>query len=239
MHHHVGTSGYSYPKWKGSFYPAKFPNKDMLGYYASRFSAVEINNTFYTPPTPALLEGWAAQVPADFRFVLKAPQEITHIKRLKEVGSSVVAFLETAAVLKKRLGPILFQLPPNFKKDVERLGGLLALLPKGCKAAVEFRHPSWFDDEVYGLLRKRKAALCDAEADDLETPCVATADWGYLRLRKTEYDDKALKAWAKWVRSQAWAECFTFFKHEDAGTGPRYAAKLLELLAPVATKRAA
>jgi uncharacterized protein YecE (DUF72 family) len=230
MLHHVGTSGFAYPKWKGSFYPAKFPNKDMLGYYAGHFSAVEINNTFYTPPTAALLEGWAAQVPADFRFVLKASQDITHRKRLKEVGDLVVAFLETAAVLKKRLGPILFQLPPNFKKDVERLGGLLELLPKGCKAAVEFRHTSWFDDEVYGLLRRRKAALCVAEADDLATPCVATADWGYLRLRKAEYTDTALSAWAKQIAAQSWTECFTFFKHEDTGTGPRYAAKLLELL---------
>ncbi len=230
MTHHAGTSGFAYPKWKGSFYPVKFPNKDMLGYYAGRFSAVEINNTFYTPPTAALLEGWAAQVPADFRFVLKASQDITHRKRLKEVSDLVASFLETSAVLKKRLGPILFQLPPNFKKDVERLGGLLALLPKGCKAAVEFRHPSWFDDEVYGLLRKRKAALCVAEADDLETPCVATAGWGYLRLRKTKYTDKALSAWAKQMTAQPWSECFTFFKHEDTGTGPRYAARLIELL---------
>lgn len=228
MLHHVGTSGFAYPKWKGSFYPAKFPNKDMLGYYAGRFSAVEINNTFYTPPTPALLEGWAAQVPANFRFVLKASQDITHRKRLKEVGPLVASFLETAAVLKKRLGPILFQLPPNFKKDVERLGGLLELLPKGCKAAVEFRHPSWFDDEVYALLRKRKAALCVAEADDLETPLVATAGWGYLRLRREAYSAGALKAWAKRIAAQPWTECFTFFKHEDTGTGPRFAAKLLQ-----------
>ena len=223
MTHHVGTSGFAYPKWKGSFYPAKFPNKDMLGYYASHFSAVEINATFYRPPTAALLEGWAAQVPAHFRFVLKAPQEITHIKRLKEVGGPVSSFLETAAVLKKRLGPILFQLPPNFKKDADRLRGLLEVLPKGCRAAVEFRHPSWFDDEVYALLRKHKAALCVAEADDLATPCVATADWGYLRLRKAEYDDAALTAWAERMTEQKWKECFTFFKHEDTGTGPRYA----------------
>lgn len=236
MLHYVGTSGFAYPKWKGSFYPAKFPNKDMLGYYASHFSAVEINNTFYTPPTAAQLEGWAAQVPAHFRFVLKAPQEITHIKRLKGVDGPVASFLETAAVLKKRLGPILFQLPPNFKKDLERLGGLLELLPKGCRAAVEFRHPSWFDDEVYGLLRKRKAALCVAEAEDLETPFVSTADWGYLRLRKAEYDDKALKAWAKQLAEQGWKESFTFFKHEDTGTGPRFAARLLELLGQPAKK---
>jgi len=231
MIHHVGTSGFAYPKWKGSFYPAKFPNKDMLGYYASHFSAVEINATFYRPPTAALLEGWAAEVPAGFRFVLKAPQEITHIKRLKEVSGPVASFLETSAVLKKRLGPILFQLPPNFKKDVERLRGLLELLPKGCRAAVEFRHASWFDDEVFGLLREYGGALCVAEADDdLEVPFVATADWGYLRLRKAEYDDKAMKVWAKRLAEQEWKESFTFFKHEDTGTGPRFAARLLELL---------
>jgi uncharacterized protein YecE (DUF72 family) len=233
MTHHVGTSGFAYPKWKGSFYPAKFPNKDMLGYYASHFSAVEINNTFYTPPTADLLDGWAAQVPAGFRFVLKAPQQITHIKRLKDVSGPVASFLETAAVLKKRLGLILFQLPPNFKKDVERLRGLLELLPEGCRAAVEFRHPSWFDDEVYESLRKHKAALCVAEADDLATPLVPTAGWGYLRLRKEEYDDTALSEWAKQLAAQPWKECFTFFKHEDTGTGPRFAAKLLELLASV------
>lgn len=231
MTHHVGTSGFAYPKWKGSFYPAKFPNKDMLGYYASHFSAVEINATFYRAPTAALLEGWAAEVPAHFRFVLKAPQEITHIKRLKDVSGPVASFLETATVLKKRLGPILFQLPPNFKKDVEKLRGLLELLPKGCQAALEFRHASWFDDEVFDLLRESGAALCIAEADDdLEVPFVATTDWGYLRLRKAEYDDKSLKAWAKQLTAPSWTESFIFFKHEDTGTGPRFAARLLELL---------
>lgn len=239
MLHHVGTSGYSYPKWKGSFYPAKFPNKDMLGYYAGRFSAVEINNTFYKPPTAALLDGWAAQVPPHFRFVLKAPGDITHVKRLKEVGGLVASFVETSRTLGDRLGPLLFQLPPNFKKDAAKLRGLLELLPAGCRAAVEFRHPSWFDDEVFGLLREHHAALCVAEADDdLEVPCVATADWGYLRLRKAEYDDATLTAWAKRIAGQPWQECFVFFKHEDAGTGPRFAARLLELLAKPTNKAA-
>jgi uncharacterized protein YecE (DUF72 family) len=239
MLHHVGTSGYSYPKWKGSFYPAKFPNKDMLGYYASRFSSVEINNTFYRPPTAELLAGWAAQVPPHFRFVLKAPQEITHVKRLKEVSEQVASFTGTALTLGDRLGPLLFQLPPNFKKDRAKLRALLELIPAGCRVAMEFRHPSWFDTEVFTVLRQHRAALCLAEADDvLEVPFVPTAEWGYLRLRKAEYTDTALSAWAERIKAQKWRECFTFFKHEDAGTGPRYAAKLLELLT-AAKKKAA
>lgn len=233
MLHHVGTSGYSYPKWKGSFYPAKFPTKDMLGYYASRFGAVEINNTFYRPPTAELLDGWAAQVPPHFRFVLKAPQEITHRKRLVGVEGLVGSFVETARTLGDRLGPLLFQLPPNFKKDAAKLRGLLELLPTGCRAALEFRHPSWFDTEVFTILRQHQAALCVAEADDdLEVPFVATANWGYLRLRRAGYDDTALSVWAGRIAAQRWRESFCFFKHEDTGTGPRFAAWLTELLTP-------
>ena len=227
----VGTSGFSYPKWKGSFYPSKTPAKDMLGYYASKFRAVEINSTFYALPTATGLEAWAAQVPAEFRFVLKAPQQITHIRRLSGADAQLASFLEAAGALKTRLGPILFQLPPNFKKDVPRLRAFLELLPEGCRAAFEFRHASWFDDEVLGLLRDRNAALCVAdESDDLAVPFEATADWSYLRLRRPEYDDAALAAWAKRVKAQPWRECFVFFKHEDTGTGPRFASRLLELL---------
>lgn len=228
---HVGTSGYSYPKWKGTFYPAKMPAKQMLGFYGTRFRTVEINNTFYRPPTAALLETWAAQVPADFRFVLKAPQEITHIKRLANVGEMIASLFEAAGTLAERLGPVLFQLPPNFKKDVPRLRAFLALLPK-CRTAFEFRNASWFDDEVFALLRDHQTAMCVADAgDDLEVPFVSTADFGYLRLRRPDYDDTALAAWAKQIRSQDWREAFVFFKHEDAGAGPRMASRLLELLA--------
>ncbi|MFO0850999.1 MAG: DUF72 domain-containing protein [Gemmataceae bacterium] len=227
---YVGTSGYSYPKWKGSFYPAKLPAKQMLRFYAERFRAVEANNTFYALPKPAALEAWAAEVPAGFRFVLKSPQKITHIQRLRDAGEAVAAFLEVGGVLKERLGPLFFQLPPNFKKDVPRLAAFLDLLPAGCRAAFEFRHASWFDDEVFGLLHQRQVALCVADADDeLEVPFVATAGWGYLRLRRAEYDDKALKAWVKRVKGQGWGEAFVFFKHEDTGTGPRFAARFLEL----------
>lgn len=228
---HVGTSGFAYPKWKGRFYPTKIAAKDMLGYYAGRFRAVEINNSFYKTPDPALLTGWAAQVPASFRFALKAPQEITHFKRLRDADEPLVTFLDAAATLGDQLGPVLFQLPPNFKKDVPRLDAFLALLPAACRAAVEFRHASWFDDEVYALLRARRTALCVAEeTDELAVPFVATADWGYLRLRRLDYTDATLAAWAKRITGAGWAEAFVFFKHEDTGTGPDYAARLLKAL---------
>jgi uncharacterized protein YecE (DUF72 family) len=232
MHFHVGTSGYSYKEWKGSFYPAKLPAKQMLGFYAERFRTVEINNTFYRPPTASVLEAWAAQVPADFRFVLKAPQEITHVKRLRDAGELVSSLVESAGVLKERLGPLLFQLPPNFGKDVPRLRAFLKELPLRTRVAFEFRHASWFDDEVFTLLRDRNAALCVADAeDDLEVPFVATADWGYLRLRRPGYDDATLASWAARMRNQNWTDAFVFFKHEDAGTGPKLATRLLELVA--------
>ncbi|HJZ57931.1 MAG TPA: DUF72 domain-containing protein [Gemmataceae bacterium] len=232
MGFYIGTSGYSYPEWKGSFYPAKLPARQMLGFYARRFRTVEINNTFYRPPTASVLEAWAAQVPADFRFVLKAPQEITHVHRLAGVGRAVASLLEAAGTLKGRLGPLLFQLPPTFEKDAPRLRAFLALLPPGCRAAVEFRHPSWFDGEVLGLLGDHNAGLCIADTgDDLEVPFAATADWGYLRLRRPDYDDATLKAWAARISAQPWRECFVFFKHEDAGKGPQLASRLLEVFA--------
>jgi len=232
MNVYVGTSGYSYPEWKGSFYPAKMAAKQMLGFYAARFRTVEINNTFYRPPVGSVLEAWAGQVPADFRFVLKAPQEVTHVRRLTGAGELVSSLLEAAGTLKDRLGALLFQLPPNFKKDVPRMRAFLALLPAGCRAAMEFRHPSWFDDQVFALLRDHQTALCVADAgDDLEVPFVATADWGYLRLRRPDYDDAALTAWAARMKAQAWRDCFVFFKHEDAGKGPQMASRLLDVLA--------
>ncbi|HEV3437529.1 MAG TPA: DUF72 domain-containing protein [Gemmata sp.] len=232
MNSYIGTSGFSYPKWKGKFYPAKMPANQMLGFYSARFRSVEINNSFYRLPSASALEAWASQVPTDFRFVLKAPQEITHRRRLVGVDQVVSSFLEVAGTLKERLGPLLFQLPPNFKKDIPRLRAFLALLTPGCRAAFEFRHPSWFDDEVFGLLRDRQTALCIADAeDDLEVPFVATADWGYLRLRRPDYDDAALKAWAERMQAQTWQDCFVFFKHEDSGKGPELASRLLELLA--------
>ncbi|MBC7819944.1 MAG: DUF72 domain-containing protein [Planctomycetaceae bacterium] len=230
MRFHVGTSGYSYKEWKGSFYPAKFPQMDMLTYYAERFATVEINNTHYRMPTASGLESWAAQVPKKFRFVLKAPQTITHFKRLKGVEEEMDYLLKTAAVLKDRLGPLLFQLPPNFKKDVPRLESFLKLLSKRTPAAFEFRHESWFDEEVFACLRAKSCALCLADTDDLPNPAlVSTAHWGYIRLRREKYADQLLKDWIKRLKSQAWDEAYVFFKHEDAGTGPKFAARFLEL----------
>jgi uncharacterized protein YecE (DUF72 family) len=228
----VGTSGYSYKAWKGSFYPEDLPADEMLRFYGTRFRTVEINNTFYRLPSEKLLSGWAEQVPADFRFVLKASRRITHQKRLKDAGEPLGYLLESSSALAERLGPTLFQLPPNMKKDLARLVGFLALLPNRWPAAFEFRHESWFEDDVYEALGSRNAALCIADTDDGDAPVVSTADWGYLRLRRDRYTKRDLAAWAKRVRSQPWARAYVFFKHEDAGTGPKYAAEFDALSTP-------
>jgi uncharacterized protein YecE (DUF72 family) len=231
MQFFVGTSGYSYKEWKGSFYPEKMPAKEMLGFYAGRFSTVEINNTFYRMPAPSVLESWASQVPENFRFVLKAPQAITHFKRLKDIQDPTERFLQVASVLKARLGPLLFQLPPNFKKDLPRLEGFLDLIPLGAAVALEFRHDSWFDDEVYSRMRTKSCALCVADSEDLPSPeLVNTARWGMLRLRREAYTKPRLVEWIEKARSQNWDETYVFFKHEDSGTAPKFATQFLELL---------
>jgi uncharacterized protein YecE (DUF72 family) len=225
----VGTSGYSYPEWKGTFYPEDLPAKEMLRFYGGKLPAVEINNTFYRMPTASVLEGWAEQVPASFKFALKASRRISHVKRLKDAGEETEYLLRTAKSLDERLGVILYQLPPYQRKDVERLESFLELLEGGPRAAFEFRHPSWFDEEVFGALRKRDCALCVADqGEDDAAPFVSTAGWGYLRLRRPEYTDAELDAWAKQVGSQPWSDAFVFFKHEDEATGPALAAKFLE-----------
>ena len=226
----AGTSGFSYKEWKGSFYPEDLPASRMLAYYAERLPAGEINNTFYRMPKPALLESWSAEVPESFRFVLKASQRITHFKRLKEAGADAAYFFGVAAVLGDRLGPALFQLPPNLKKDLPRFEAFLETLPAERRCAFEFRHASWFEDDVFRARRGRAAALCIAEDEELATPLVATADWGYLRLRRQDYGDEAVHAWADRVRGQAWSEAYVFFKHEDAGSGPRLAAQFLDAI---------
>jgi uncharacterized protein YecE (DUF72 family) len=232
MNLYVGTSGYSYKEWKGTFYPQDLPDKQMLRFYGERFRSVEINNTFYRMPKASVLEAWAAEVPADFKFVLKASQRITHFQRLKEVRDLVEYLLDVAGTLKERLGPLLFQLPPNLPKDAPRLREFLTLLPSHRRAAFEFRHQSWFDEEVLGILRDHQAGLCIAEAEnDLEIPFVSTADWGYLRLRRPEYGDAELKTWAKRVQQQGWRDAFIFFKHEEEGKGPQMARRFLELSA--------
>ena len=226
----TGTSGYSYPEWKGNFYPEKMAAKDMLRFYAERFPTVEINNTFYRMPTEALLKGWAEQVPDSFSFVLKASQRITHFQRLKECGELLTYLFRVTATLGSRLGPLLFQLPPNFKKDVPRLKSFLDEMPEPRRMAVEFRHASWFDDEVYETLRAQGAALCVADTgEEPATPLVATTDWGYLRLRREDFSDEELRDWARRIREQPWSDAYVFLKHEEEGKGPKLAARLMEI----------
>ena len=224
----VGTSGYSYKEWKGRFYPRELKEAGMLRFYAERFATVEINNTFYRMPSPELVSRWEGEVPAGFRFVLKAPRRITHEKRLHDVADTVERFLDVASRLGAKQGPLLFQLPPYFKKDTARLRDFLQLVPRPVRAAFEFRDPSWEDEDVTDILRAAGAALCLADTDDgpAAPPLVATADWGYLRLRRADYDDEALRAWAGRIRAQPWTDAFVFFKHEDEGRGPDLAARL-------------
>jgi uncharacterized protein YecE (DUF72 family) len=218
----VGTSGYAFAEWKGPFYPEDLPDNRMLAFYASRFPTVEINNTFYRLPKESVLAGWAAQVPDEFTFAIKASQRITHHARLKPEAAELVEYLlRTTAVLGPRLGPILFQLPPNLKKDIDRLRTFLALLPAGRRFTVEFRHPSWFEDDVLAALRAHDVALCVSQQEDFEAPMLATASWGYLRLHRFDYDAAALVEWARRISAQAWANAYVFFKHDHTvGSGP-------------------
>jgi len=226
----TGTTGFSYKEWVGPFYPAKTPADAMLRFYGERFPTVEINNTFYRMPDTALLERWAQEVPAGFAFTLKAPQRITHIKRLKDTASDVAEFTRRAAVLGDRLGMLLFQLPPSLRKDLPRLRDFLAALPPGRRVAVEFRHASWHDDEVYETLRARGAALCVMEDDDEETsPFVVTSQDAYLRLRRTQYTEDDLRAWADRIAAQPLERAWVYFKHEDEALAPRFARQLEEM----------
>ncbi len=230
MNLYVGTSGYSYKEWKGSFYPEKIPAKEMLSYYAGRLSTVEINATFYRMPQKSMLENWKEQVPPTFRFSLKAPQRVTHFKRLKETEEETKYFFETAEVLADQLGVVLFQLPPNMKKDLPRLESFLQQLPASPRAAFEFRHPTWFDDDVLAVLKDRNMALVVSDTDDMPTTHIdKTAEWGYLRLRRVNYSEENLNEWVERINKQQWSETFVFFKHEDEGTGPKLAAQFLQL----------
>jgi uncharacterized protein YecE (DUF72 family) len=226
----IGTSGFSYPAWRGSFYPEKMPVAKMLAYYAERLAAVEINNTFYRMPQSEVLERWAGETPAGFRFAIKSPRQITHEKKLLDVKAAVDRLAEAARALGDKLGPVLFQLPPFLRKDLARLNDFLAAMPAGLSAALEFRHTSWFSDDVYASLRSYGAALCIAESEEVETPLEATAGWGYLRLRRQDYDEAAIGRWAERIKTQSWSSAYVFFKHEDAGKGPKAAARLREML---------
>jgi uncharacterized protein YecE (DUF72 family) len=228
----IGTSGYSFDEWKGNFYPEKLAAKDRLRFYAERLDTVEINNTFYRMPNEALVKGWLDEVPDAFRFAIKSPQRITHMKRLKECVDPVTRLVDVITALGPRLGPVLYQLPPNFRKDLPRLKDFLAAVPSPGRVAFEFRHASWFDDEVFDTLRAHKVALCVSDTgEEPVAPLVPTADWGYLRLRREDFPDDVLREWAQRIREQPWSETFVFVKHEEEGKGPKFAARLRELYA--------
>lgn len=211
----AGTSGFSYKEWQGSFYPEKFPAAKMLEFYTERLPSVELNNTFYRMPQEKLIRGWQERAPASFRFALKAPQQLTHSRRLVDCAEPLSRFVQVATILGEQLGPLLFQLPPNFQKDVARLEAFVGGLPRSVRAAFEFRHASWFDETTFAVLRAHNVALCVAEVDDEEArPIVPTADFGYFRLRRQDYTPEQIAAWATAVRSQPFAEAFVFFKHE-------------------------
>jgi uncharacterized protein YecE (DUF72 family) len=227
---YAGTSGWSYATWKPDFYPAKLASAKFLSHYATRLNTVEVNYTFRRFPTEKLLRGWIEATPPTFKFAIKAHQKITHIARLRDVADFTSDFLRSLQPLdeEKKLGPVLFQLPPFLKCDVALLKNFLTTLPQTLRATFEFRHESWFSDEVYGALRAANAALCNAESEKLETPDVQTADFAYLRLRKERYSAKESKALEQRVTKLASAgDVFVYFKHEDTPEGALHAEKLL------------
>jgi uncharacterized protein YecE (DUF72 family) len=231
MNYWVGTSGFNYPEWRGSFYPAKLPAAKMLAYYAERFRTVEINNTFYRMPNEKAVRSWSESTPEGFKLTLKAPQAITHYARLRDCAQPVQRFVEAAATLGPKQGALLFQLPPYLKKDMVLLDAFLSTLP-GVRAAFEFRHASWHDDAVYARLRAQNFALCVADSEKLSTPVEITADYAYFRLRDEGYTRQDIARWARTIaaRSAGCSDVFVYFKHEESGTGPEFARLLLESL---------
>lgn len=225
MRVHAGTSGYSYPAWKGRFYPADIASSHMLDYYASRFDVVEINSSFYRLPAPATIAAWAAQVPLGFRFAMKAPRTLTQARDFPN-PAAVDRFLACARGLGDRLGPLLLQLPRDLVRDVARLKAMAALIPADVRAAFEFRDPSWFEDGVFAVLRDAGFALCITDTDSALTPALATADWLYLRLRRTHYSEDDLRAWMGRLEAMQAGEVYVFFRHEDEARGIRYAARM-------------
>ncbi len=227
----IGTSGFQYAEWKGNFYPEDLPASKMLPFYAERFSTTEINYTFHRIPAPKTIENWKTLTPENFRFALKAPQKITHFAKLRDCADTLGYFCQIISGLGQRLGPVLFQLPPNFRKDAAALNSFLRELPS-IRAAFEFRHDSWFDDEIFEILKSRNIALCIADTEKLETPTVTTADYGYLRLRREDYEKSDVERWAKFTREQEakWRDVFVYFKHEESGIGPKLAVQMIEML---------
>jgi uncharacterized protein YecE (DUF72 family) len=224
----IGTSGFQYPEWKGLFYPEKISTAKMLPYYAERFPTTEINYTFNRIPTVKVLDHWASVTPENFRFSLKAPKLITHIKKLQGTDSILGEFWNVAKTLNDRLAIVLFQLPPWFRKDVTVLKKFLGSMPRGLKVTFEFRHESWFDEEVYATLRSKNAALCIADSEKLSTPTVMTANFGYFRLRDVGYRPADIKRWAKIIseHTKKADDIYVYFKHEETGTGPKFAEAL-------------
>ena len=228
----VGTSGFQYAEWKGTFYPEDLAAAKMLPYYAELLSSTEINYTFRRIPSAKTIQGWWDNTPEGFKFSLKAPQKVTHFAKLRNCGDTLRYFYQVISDLEAKLGVVLFQLPPAFKKDAVLLGDFLKESPPGMRAAFEFRHPSWFDDEIFGLLKASNIALCVAESENLATPMQATADYGYLRLRREDYQAADVARWAEAIKAQAstWSDAFVYFKHEESGIGPKLAMQLRELL---------
>jgi uncharacterized protein YecE (DUF72 family) len=227
---YVGTSGYGYKEWKGKFYPEKISPKEMLYFYSERPGAVEINNTFYHMPKEDVLASWAEQVPDDFVFALKAPQVITHLKRLRNVGAETEYLFRSLSVLDRKLGPVLFQFPKSFHADHPALEDFLSLIPGNMSCAFEFRSPSWLDVEILDLLRKKRCSLCIADVDEHPTDeIISTASWGYMRLRRSDYTDADLSQWMERILSQKWELAFVFFKHEEEAKGPEMAIRFREL----------
>ena len=231
MNFWIGTSGFQYSEWKGNFYPEDLPTAKMLLFYAERFATTEINYTFHRIPAPKTIENWKQLTPDNFRFSLKAPQKITHWSKLRDCADTLDYFCKVISGLGERLGPVLFQLPPTFKKDADVLSSFLRELPS-TRAAFEFRHESWFNDEIYELLKSRNIALCIADTETIETPKTITANYGYLRLRREDYQRIDVERWAKFVREQEadWQHVFVYFKHEESGIGPKLAQQMMQLL---------
>jgi uncharacterized protein YecE (DUF72 family) len=227
----VGTSGYNYPEWRGTFYPEKFSTAKMLAYYAERFPTVEINYTFYRVPTEKLLAGWAAGTPEAFSFTLKAPRRITHDAKLQRCEEITQVFCRTAQTLGRKLGLLLFQLPPTFQKNIDVLRAFTEILPDGTRAAFEFRHPSWFDAAVFEALRERRLALCVADSEKLSAPVEMTAEYAYFRLRDEGYQQPDIERWAKTIRElPGVGDAYVYFKHEEQGLGPEFAKRLIAAL---------
>jgi len=225
--YYIGTSGYNYPEWRGTFYPEKFPTAKMLAFYAGHFNTVEVNYTFYRMPTEKILSGWAAGTPEPFVFTLKAPQRITHHAKLQHCEELTQAFCRIAATLGSKLGVLLFQLPPNLKRNDALFEGFLDTLPEGTRAAFEFRHESWFDPAVFAALRQRNLALCIADSEKMSTPLETTAEYSYFRLRDEGYQAADIARWAEHMRQlPAGAPRFVYFKHEEQGKGPEFAKAL-------------